>query len=309
MNEMKEDTYSDRLFRQYLLGELSGEERDRIEARYLADEEFFDQLLAVEDDLIDEYNSDELSAGERKQFQLNLLRTARQRERLSHSKVLIESSRRNRTGTRTKVDFVDRVRIWFAEQNQRRVLAFASLVLLTVTILLTVQLWHTRSRLKQLEAERNRIVEEQRQLLAKVSEQAKRESQPNEPVAEVESPNQQKTETKTQVATFTLPLASLRGGGGSSFKLGREITEVHLQAAISESTQKNYQAELQSADGQLLYSLKKLRAQKNASGPVLIIRIPSSVLKVRDYVLRVRVINETGQLEDVGLYSFQITRS
>ena len=69
---MEKDLYSDEVLKQYLLGKMSDEERERIERRYLADKEFLDQLLAIEDDLVDEYVRGELSASEREQFERKL---------------------------------------------------------------------------------------------------------------------------------------------------------------------------------------------------------------------------------------------
>src|SRR5258707_15656793 len=43
------------LMTRFLLGELSEEERPAVEERILSDNEFFDQLLVVEDSVIDAY--------------------------------------------------------------------------------------------------------------------------------------------------------------------------------------------------------------------------------------------------------------
>ena len=50
---MKQQDYNEDFFFSYLLSELSQEEEERIEQQYLDNEEFFNQLLVAEDDLID----------------------------------------------------------------------------------------------------------------------------------------------------------------------------------------------------------------------------------------------------------------
>lgn len=61
------------LIRQYLLGELSEEEKARMEERLLTSDEFFEQMRAVEQDLIDEYVRGELSEMARAQFERQFL--------------------------------------------------------------------------------------------------------------------------------------------------------------------------------------------------------------------------------------------
>ena len=55
--------------RQYLLGSLPPEEIAALEERLLTDDVFYDELLMVEDELIDQYLSGEQSATERQSFE------------------------------------------------------------------------------------------------------------------------------------------------------------------------------------------------------------------------------------------------
>jgi len=66
--------------RNYLLGQLSDEDREEFERRYFSDEELFDELQAAEDDLIDDFLSGNLSQAEVDMFQQNFL-VGRKRER------------------------------------------------------------------------------------------------------------------------------------------------------------------------------------------------------------------------------------
>ncbi|HET6976034.1 MAG TPA: hypothetical protein VFI24_06915 [Pyrinomonadaceae bacterium] len=66
---MREQILDEVVARRFLLGELSTEEQERIEELAFGDPQSFALLEAVEDDLIDEFVYNDLSAEERKRFQ------------------------------------------------------------------------------------------------------------------------------------------------------------------------------------------------------------------------------------------------
>jgi hypothetical protein len=65
--------------RQYLLGQLAGDELERFEEHLFVDEELVEELLAAEDDLIDESIAGELNGAEAAQFD-DFFRVTRDRE-------------------------------------------------------------------------------------------------------------------------------------------------------------------------------------------------------------------------------------
>lgn len=70
--------------RQYLLGALSSEELTRrIEERLLSHDQYYQELLSAEDELIDLYLEDELSGEERELFTRHFLSTEERRKKLS----------------------------------------------------------------------------------------------------------------------------------------------------------------------------------------------------------------------------------
>ena len=68
MNIWKRNTHNDDV-RQYLLGNLSGSARERLERRVLNEAEVNEEVQATEDELIDQYLGGKLDAQERKQFE------------------------------------------------------------------------------------------------------------------------------------------------------------------------------------------------------------------------------------------------
>jgi hypothetical protein len=75
--------------RAYLLGKCKEEtEKEKIEERLMLDEDYFQQLLLQEDELIEDYIDDELSADERKRFESHFLIPVERREKVKVARLL-----------------------------------------------------------------------------------------------------------------------------------------------------------------------------------------------------------------------------
>src|SRR5919206_1681600 len=75
--------------RLYLLGRLESEPRsEQVEARMMSEPEYYDELLVVEDEVIDQYLSGELSAAEREGFERNFLSTPERLRKLKFARAL-----------------------------------------------------------------------------------------------------------------------------------------------------------------------------------------------------------------------------
>lgn len=78
----------ERFLSRYLLGQVSPEERDQVEDRYLADDDLFEELVAAENDLIDAYIKGKLSVADQKLFESYFLNNAERQERVDFAKAL-----------------------------------------------------------------------------------------------------------------------------------------------------------------------------------------------------------------------------
>src|ERR687886_587977 len=74
--------------RQYLLGDLSGEARQRVEQRLLTEPDFLDELLLGEEELIDDYVRENLPDDDRLKFERHFLSTPERRRQLSFARAL-----------------------------------------------------------------------------------------------------------------------------------------------------------------------------------------------------------------------------
>ena len=83
---MNDETLTDALLREFLLDKVSDEERERIEGLFLTDPHARERVLGVEQDLIEDYLEDTLSADDRERFVARFAQTAEQRRNLRISK-------------------------------------------------------------------------------------------------------------------------------------------------------------------------------------------------------------------------------
>lgn len=83
---MNLETNQSEVIRQYLLGLAPEEELTALDERLVTDAEFYEELLIVESDLIDQYLSDELSAVERASFENHFLISAERQKQLSFAR-------------------------------------------------------------------------------------------------------------------------------------------------------------------------------------------------------------------------------
>ena len=82
---MKEEI-TDALLRQFLLGKVDDEERQRIEGLFLTDSTMRERVLAVEQDLVEDYLEDSLSSGDKEKFLLHYAQTPEQQRKLRITK-------------------------------------------------------------------------------------------------------------------------------------------------------------------------------------------------------------------------------
>ena len=96
------DTHS--LVVNYLLGRMSETELDRFERDYLTNEDLFNELQEVEEELIDDYASGALTAEQRESFEKYFLRSSARREKLAFARAMTERAVVWQSGTLVSTD-------------------------------------------------------------------------------------------------------------------------------------------------------------------------------------------------------------
>ena len=70
---MSDQSSDDRLLFRYLLGQVSDEEQAQVEERFISDQEYYSQLLLIEDELRCVYAKGSLPPPDREQFEKRFL--------------------------------------------------------------------------------------------------------------------------------------------------------------------------------------------------------------------------------------------
>src|SRR5215471_7026314 len=78
---MKDESDNEKLLTRYLLGNLPEEQRLQIEGEFFSDDQHYERLLALENELFYDYAQNKLSPGEREQFEKRFLSSERNRKR------------------------------------------------------------------------------------------------------------------------------------------------------------------------------------------------------------------------------------
>ncbi|HEY8132146.1 MAG TPA: hypothetical protein VII12_09655, partial [Thermoanaerobaculia bacterium] len=81
-------TPSQDVLERYLLGEASDDERAEVEQGYFADDELFDQLVELQNDLVDSYAQGTLTPTERKRFESRFLTSSSGMEQVEFARAL-----------------------------------------------------------------------------------------------------------------------------------------------------------------------------------------------------------------------------
>src|SRR5262245_48110320 len=112
---MNGDAVTDALLREFLLGNFNDQERERIEIQFLTDSQVRARILAVEDDLIEDYLEESLTTADRQRFLRVYGRTAEQRRKLRITKSIKDWAITQTALPETRPDEISawgRVRAW-----------------------------------------------------------------------------------------------------------------------------------------------------------------------------------------------------
>ncbi|HEU0185448.1 MAG TPA: hypothetical protein VFS27_09040, partial [Blastocatellia bacterium] len=87
---VKQTFGSDQAIIRYLLNELSDDDQARFEEAYFSDGRLFEQVRALEEDLIDDYVKGGLSGDQRRRFESHYLASGQRRARIETSRQMVE---------------------------------------------------------------------------------------------------------------------------------------------------------------------------------------------------------------------------
>jgi len=282
---MKEEAATDAQLRQFLLGIVEDEERQRIESLFLTDPQMRERLLAAEQELIDDYVEDCLSTADRERFFFQYGDTPPQRRKLRIAKSIQEWAANQPTpapivaASWTSIcgRLFDRLRL-------KPVLVIPIAVTAAVAIVITV-VW--------VNSRRN---ERQRQHFAIEQELA----QLNTPSRFREVPAPSQLTLKPGSVRSDESQAELTIRGSSPFA---ELRLLWMQP----EDYPGYKAVVRRAGDEESHTIPNLQAE-NEGGKVIRVRLPAHMLTRGTYQIQLTGLSEGDNTSPSEIYTFTVSK-
>jgi anti-sigma factor RsiW len=322
---MREENDNEELLTRYLLDSLTEEKRLQVEASFLGDDQQYERLLAIEDELFYDYAQGKLSPGERQRFEERFLASEENRKRAMMASALVSKmSEVKRTETpepaladREKRSGWQSLKFYFRGQSIAMRFSLATLALLLLIslglIFRTVRLRNEYDRFRterlaqenllqrQAQAERARADELNLKLKRELDENTilKRE------LDEIQSQSGQQRLPSALSLILAPSFTRDRDTGMKKLKIPPGIRQLNFQLNLrGEAEYKLYQAIILTADGAEKWSQDRLPAKQTGSVKTVVLSLPSSLLTDGDYELRLKGYASDGTLEETGNYYY-----
>lgn len=342
---MKKNPENEQKAISYLLGELSGAERDEFEEMLFIDEDFSLFLDSVENDLIDEYFRGELEAGEKLKFENVYLKSETRLEKIKTAQVL-QAELFGKTREREINAIPPKVSFWQSLNVFLRLPNFAAVSALTVVLLFLLgTIWFmtgdgfNRNSVKVTQnvnqpyvsppdTPENSPVTDQSDTNASVNialennkniksnenssgskavngKSNKGEIEPKKPETEKIQP--EKVAQPPRVFAFTL-LPPIRSGERPTLIVPLEAQMIRLRVEHNNAREFiKYRVEIRDSRGDLIWSREIPVSEKTLQKPITL-DIRSSALNVDAYELTLSGMTADAQLEEVSFYNFTVRR-
>ncbi len=318
----------------YLLGELSGTERDALEERLFLDEDFSSFLSDVENDLIDEYVRGELGADENLKFEKAYLTNDTRREKLFTAQVL-QSELFNQTQEQVIVREESKVSFWESLNAFFRLPNFAMASGLAVVLLFLLgAIWFMtaddvdKDRVKVEEntnesfptppqktpedlsvnnQNASNTLENNEEINKPVVDSNKPKIEPKKPEVPKTPLNQTEAPRQPRIFAFTLSPPT-RSSDRPVLKIPKDAKQVRLQ--ILNNFEKNfvkYTVEITNENGETIFKSDfdsdGKRPKKSFS-----LNLPNEVLKSGGYEITLLGTSADGNVEEINFYNFTVNK-
>ena len=300
---MKARPDDERLLR-YLLDEASDDERAAVEREFLADDERYLELEALEDELRHDYLRGDLSPSQKGRFEARFLASAADREKLEQARDVLAALDRGVPGRPRST----------ARMAPARWLAAAAVVCLCAGTWAVTEVRRVRARVEELAAGRaaaegewaRRLAEEKGRADALArdlrGEQERRSALEGE-LSRLEAAG---SSPRHLVAVLLAP-GLTRGAEVPTATLGHDAS-LRLSLRLPSGQEgARFQAEIRGAGGPPVWSGRDLVRRDAASGPVVILTVPGRRLPEGEYEVTLSTDGRAAD-EEVADYHFAVTR-
>jgi hypothetical protein len=307
----------------YLLGELSEDEQVEIEDRAFADQTVLQEILAVEQDLIDDYVSGDIRGESLRDFETHFLASEERRKKVAFAKSLatvVNESAPAQAPREVVSSWSTRLAAFFTRPAMAYSFAVASLLLFAIGAWLVVDRMRLRSELAELRSNQETQLAQRQQLEKDLASErlkneellAKSGTPPQAPIPEnaPTNPTEPPKENAPVIATLVLlPGIARSNGAVPQASLAKDATALRLQIGVDpQESYSRYRVELRTEKGQQVLAQNNLAARVNHSSRSIALNVPASALANGRYEIALKGITENGGTEDVGFYYFEVVK-
>jgi hypothetical protein len=295
--------------RRFVLGDLDDESRRAIEAEAIENEELFERIEAIEDELIDEYLSDELPASERKIFEESLDTVPGRRRRVAIVEALAarkaaESSASNVAEIGNRVRYANHARFAIAAGFAAAAITAVAFFQLRQTDTSSIPQTPTAS-LDPSPAQPATIPATA--VITPETSSALAVRKPGVPMIAEPSPRAAASPS-APVVSFMLVAATTRGERGpSTLEITNPESVVDFQVAIDDNEFSHYNAEFRAPDGSTVSSHREIPVTALRGAPVVHFQVPAASLRTGRHELILAGIHEGGT-EEVAYLEFDVVK-
>jgi hypothetical protein len=306
----------------YLLGELSEADQTSVEEQFITDSEVDALLREVENDLIADYIRGRLESRERERFEGHYMASPANRQRVRTAEVLLSWIDQNETTQRSIVPVFERASWW-----QRLITPIRSykwvvgLIAAAGALLIVLGGGWLVDGARQLRDEANAVQLENRrremELLQEINDAKQRNAELAIEIEQLRKQLQQQA-TKSPIASalpgvikHIMVDGALRGEDVSAppplvIPYGSE--KVQLIYKMEDSGYPFYRAEIQSADGEKIWSDGSISPRLSRSVATFTITLAASELADGAYTLSLSGVSKTGDVDHLSKPSFRVER-
>lgn len=304
------NTAQENLMLRYLLGDLPEEKQFALEQEYFADSEKFEQIWALENELVDDYVRGRLPNAERTLFERNYLASPKHQARVAVARTLVQAADETIVVENKPVPIKPTASWWsnLLASLQLTQLAWSGAAALAILLLALGGWWYLRNA-------------------SSPAGQIARQEPPISPVRvpslDAPSPQPIASETLKPVLPTPTPQSSPRARPAVpavlAFALGgalRNSGEIHrlsvplgtkqvrMRINLEDAEHPRYQIRLRTVGGEEVLTPQSLRPV----GQAVFLMIPANKLPHGDYSLTLSGVNNAGEAEELTKYFLRVTQ-
>ncbi|HJP93379.1 MAG TPA: hypothetical protein VJ875_15585 [Pyrinomonadaceae bacterium] len=277
---MKKEIVTDALLREFLLGKLNDEQRGPIEDLFLTDSEMRERVLALEQDLIEDYLEDNLTEEEKGRFLSRYVKTDEQQRNVRIIKSIKDwAVRESRTPHAPAATVSTWSRLW-TRLRLKRALVIPIAVTIMIAIVLVIVLLNS-----WMEQRKHSAIEQE--------------------LAQLNSPANL-SEITPQAILDLRPVTVRSGESQPELKLRADIRVVELRLPwIQKERYLTYQAEVRRIGNGKSFMIKNVQVENDGRN-VIRIRLPTHMLTQGHYQIMLTGIAPDGSANSSEEYAFAV---